>query len=73
MITSPERAAQIYSLAKATVQEMVNGGAAPALIEQNRILLDRLEPGGTGRSPGCEIISFPGYIPGGQPSTLHAA
>ena len=71
MITSTERAQELYAMAKGRVEKREREGAPPGRIEQDKILLSRFEPGGTHRSPGCEIINFPGFIPGGQPSTWH--
>lgn len=68
MVAAPERASAIYQSAVDAVNALEKNGAPPGRVEQDRILLARLEPGGAGRSPGCEIINFPGYIPGGGPS-----
>ncbi|KAJ3556843.1 hypothetical protein NM688_g1798 [Phlebia brevispora] len=67
-VTSPERAAEIYAMGQDTLKRMVANGAPPANIEQTQILLERLKPGGSKRSPGCEIINFPGFVPGGIPN-----
>ncbi|KAJ3556844.1 hypothetical protein NM688_g1797 [Phlebia brevispora] len=67
-ITSPERAAEIYAMGQNILRRMIENGAPRAHIEQTEILLERLKPGGSRRSPGCEIINFPGFIPGGIPN-----
>ncbi|KAF7795257.1 hypothetical protein EIP86_006408 [Pleurotus ostreatoroseus] len=69
MVAPPDRAAEIYAMGQDILQRMIDTGAPPSWIEQTRILVDRLKPGGTKRSPGCEIISYPGFLPGGQPNS----
>lgn len=68
LVAPPDRAAEIYAMGQAILQRMIDSGDPPGWIEQTKILVERLEPGGSRRSPGCEIISYPGFIPGGQPS-----
>ncbi|GJE91611.1 GMC family oxidoreductase [Phanerochaete sordida] len=52
----------IYEKAKAQVERVVKEGAAPGLLEQWKIQLERLEPGKNQAGPGCEIIFFSGMF-----------
>ena len=64
-----KRAREIHDDAAAAVDELEQAGAPDALIEQYKIQLGRLEPQSPNGSPGNEVMNFPGYMPGGGPST----
>ncbi|PCH40974.1 GMC oxidoreductase [Wolfiporia cocos MD-104 SS10] len=57
-----EKSEEIYQSAKRKVEQNA-GKYPPGLMEQYEIQLDRLR----GRAPGCELISFPGYLSGPNP------
>lgn len=65
MFMPPGKQAAIYDKMKdalAKIDEKVH----PGLREQFQIQMERFEPG-TGGSPGCEFISFPGFLSGPNP------
>lgn len=64
MVTSADKQAQIYQKMSDAVTKL--GPADAGLAAQYEIAKERCQPGNPG-SPGCEYISFPGFLSGPNP------
>ena len=61
MVTSEDKQAQIYKKMQDAIAKL--GSTNPGLKAQYEIAMERYQPGKSG-SPGCEYISFPGFLSG---------
>ena len=62
MFAPPGKQAEIYNKMKDSLAK-IDDKAHPGLREQFEIAMERFTPGKPG-SPGCEFISFPGFLSG---------
>ena len=62
MFAPPGKQAEVYNKMKDALAK-IDDKAHPGLREQFEVAVERFEPG-KGGSPGCEFISFPGFLSG---------